>query len=194
MDSTARISSVRNQATGHRSGFSGGGPDREEPILRVWRLRGPANATPNRTLLGSVPSPTLLSGDFSSLSTAIKDPLTGLPFPGNIIPSSRFSKFAKTLGPTVPAPNNPGVEQLQSGQAVQRRRRYRGRAARSGNHQEAQPLRAFPVLQRQSAESRRSSATRTFRRPAGTWPSARPGSSRRRSSTRHGSATTTRTT
>ena len=37
---------------------------------------------------------------------AIIDPLTGLPFPGNQIPASRFSRFAQELAPTVPEPNN----------------------------------------------------------------------------------------
>src|SRR5262249_40090229 len=50
-----------------------------------------------------------LSGDFSSLSTPILDPLTRQPFPGNIVPASRFSKFAKILAPTVPAPNATGA-------------------------------------------------------------------------------------
>jgi hypothetical protein len=59
-----------------------------------------------QTFLASVPNPTLLSGDFSSLSTPIIDPKTGQAFPGNIIPASRFSNFAKTLTPTIPGPNN----------------------------------------------------------------------------------------
>ena len=33
-------------------------------------------------------------GDFSSVATPIKDPVTGLPFPGNQIPTSRFSAAA----------------------------------------------------------------------------------------------------
>src|SRR5207245_5297769 len=65
-----------------------------------------------RYLLGSVPSPAFLSGNFSSLSTTIKDPLTGQPFAGNVIPSSRFSNFAKILAPTVLAPNATGVNNL----------------------------------------------------------------------------------
>ena len=59
--------------------------------------------------LGSVPSPAFLSGNFSSLATPIRDPLTGQPFPGNIIPANRFSKFANTLAPTIPAPNTAGA-------------------------------------------------------------------------------------
>ena len=59
--------------------------------------------------LGSVPSQAFLSGDFSALATQIRDPLTGQPFPGNVIPRARFSKFANTLTPTIPAPNTAGA-------------------------------------------------------------------------------------
>jgi len=37
------------------------------------------------------------NGDLSSISVAIRDPLTGQPFPGNQIPVSRFSPTAKAL-------------------------------------------------------------------------------------------------
>ena len=96
-----------------QSGFSGGGPVVKNRFFVFGGYEG-LRTDANRTLLGSVPNPTLLSGDFSSLSTAIKDPLTGQPFQGNIIPSSRFSTFAKTLGPTVPAPNNPGSNNFKA--------------------------------------------------------------------------------
>jgi Carboxypeptidase regulatory-like domain/TonB-dependent Receptor Plug Domain len=96
-----------------QSGFSGGGPIVKNRFFVFGGYEG-LRTDANRTLLGSVPNPTLLSGDFSSLSTAIKDPLTGQPFQGNIIPSSRFSTFAKTLGPTVPAPNNPGSNNFKA--------------------------------------------------------------------------------
>jgi hypothetical protein len=56
-----------------------------------------------------VPNPTLLTGNFSSLSTTIVDPLTGQPFSGNIIPSSGFSNFARVLAPTIPQPNAAGA-------------------------------------------------------------------------------------
>ena len=58
--------------------------------------------------LGSVPSQAFLSGNFSSLATSIRDPLTGQPFPGNVIPADRFSNFARILAPTIPAPNSAG--------------------------------------------------------------------------------------
>lgn len=59
--------------------------------------------------LGSVPSQAFLSGNFSALATPIRDPLTGQPFPGNVIPPGRFSKFANVLTPTIPAPNTAGA-------------------------------------------------------------------------------------
>lgn len=56
------------------------------------------------TLLGSVPDPGPMAGDFTGLAV-ITDPLSGAPFPGNKIPVTRVSKFASVLGPTIPAPN-----------------------------------------------------------------------------------------
>src|SRR6516164_2712355 len=59
--------------------------------------------------LGAVPNPALLTGDFSSVATVIRDPSTGQQFPGNQIPATRLSNFAKVLIPTVPAPDAAGA-------------------------------------------------------------------------------------
>jgi Carboxypeptidase regulatory-like domain/TonB-dependent Receptor Plug Domain len=54
-------------------------------------------------------------GDFSALSTAIRDPRTGQPFPGNIIPSNRLDPAAlKLLTDFVPLPNSPGNRYIVS--------------------------------------------------------------------------------
>ncbi len=60
----------------------------------------------------SVPTPQMLSGDFSGSPTPIYDPNTGkadgsgrTPFPGNKIPASRISPAVKIMIPYVPAPN-----------------------------------------------------------------------------------------
>ncbi len=53
-------------------------------------------------------------GDFSGVGVTIRDPLTGQPFPGNIIPQSRFSPIAKAIlanqtlypNPTLPGDTN----------------------------------------------------------------------------------------
>lgn len=54
-------------------------------------------------------------GDFSALATAIRDPLTRLAFPGNIIPADRLSPVAtKLLNDFVPLPNSPGNRYIVS--------------------------------------------------------------------------------
>jgi hypothetical protein len=63
---------------------------------------------------GTVPTPAMKQGDFSSFVDAngnvipIYDPATGQPFSGNKIPQGRFSALAKTLLPSIPDPD-PGV-------------------------------------------------------------------------------------
>lgn len=48
-------------------------------------------------------------GDFSALATPIRDPLTGQPFPGNIIPTNRLSaQSLQLLNDFVALPNSPG--------------------------------------------------------------------------------------
>jgi hypothetical protein len=97
------------QKPGNRTqaGATGGGPLMKDRFFVFGGYEG-LRATAGKTLFALVPSPTQLGGNFSGLVTPIIDPLTGLAFPGNVIPSSRFSNFAKALGPTVPAPNNTG--------------------------------------------------------------------------------------
>jgi hypothetical protein len=53
---------------------------------------------PRQTVIvESVPSLALRNGDLSAYSTPIKDPNTGLPFPGNQIPSDRISQLSKNV-------------------------------------------------------------------------------------------------
>lgn len=62
-----------------------------------------------------VPSAAQRAGDFSALATAIRDPLTGLPFPGNVIPAERLSPVAtRLLDEFVPLPNSPGNRYILS--------------------------------------------------------------------------------
>lgn len=55
--------------------------------------------------VANVPSAAFLSGDFSALPTKIIDPTTGQPFPGNVIPSSRFNPDMVTVLGFYPAAN-----------------------------------------------------------------------------------------
>src|SRR5262245_32086779 len=56
--------------------------------------------------VGIVPTAAMRNGDFSALlpSRVIRDPLTGLPFPGNIIPAARFSAQGRALLNAFPQP------------------------------------------------------------------------------------------
>ena len=98
-----------------------------------------------------MPNPAFMAGNFSSLATPIIDPLTGQQFPGNVIPSSRFSNFAKTLGPTVPQPNNAGANNYRT---VRELTDDADTATIRGDQVlfEAQPVSALPVLQGHAAE------------------------------------------
>jgi trimeric autotransporter adhesin len=62
-----------------------------------------ANITP-----GLMPTAAEREGDLSALPSAIYDPLTGNPFPGNIIPQSRISPQASALLGYYPQPNFTG--------------------------------------------------------------------------------------
>jgi hypothetical protein len=57
----------------------------------------------------SITTPTAAerTGNFSALSAAIKDPVTGLPFPGNVIPTSRLDAVSvKVANALLPLPNS----------------------------------------------------------------------------------------
>ncbi len=54
------------------------------------------------------------AGDFSGLSRVIRDPLNGLPFPGNQIPANRISPAALKLLELMPLPNIAGAASRQN--------------------------------------------------------------------------------
>jgi len=78
-------------------GFSLGGPLAKDKIFffggmewkRIRRLTSPSTRT--------LPTSLMRSGNFSQLSATIKDPLTGLAFPGNIIPANRITADGKAI-------------------------------------------------------------------------------------------------
>ena len=60
-----------------------------------------------RQTVYSVPSAAMRNGDFSQVSTIIRDPRTSAPFPGNVIPGDRISPISRALLDYYPAPNQP---------------------------------------------------------------------------------------
>ncbi|WP_052200919.1 TonB-dependent receptor [Terriglobus sp. TAA 43] len=57
----------------------------------------------------SVPSAAFRSGDFSASPVTVYDPLTNLPFAGNIIPAGRIDKTAAAYLSLLPLPNTTGT-------------------------------------------------------------------------------------
>jgi hypothetical protein len=73
------------------------------------RVSGGANPS-----LATVPTAAMRTGDFSGFSKTIVDPLTGRPFPGNIIPPDRLQALSTKLLPYVPLPNLPNMQVAQT--------------------------------------------------------------------------------
>ena len=88
----------------NQHGFDAGGRlvrDRTFFFVGYEALRARQGAT----YTGRVPLPEMLTGDFSRLGSVINDPLTGLPFPGNVIPASRLHGIGTQLAAVYPSPN-----------------------------------------------------------------------------------------
>ena len=80
---------------------------------------------------GTAASAAMRNGDFSELlpGTVIKDPYTGLPFPGNIIPASQIAPQAVKLMQYIPLPNLPGqsLNFINTGSNIDNESQYFGR-------------------------------------------------------------------
>jgi hypothetical protein len=98
----------------HRSGLSVSGPiikNRTFFYAAYYYSRTPGSAVYNRT----VPPLAFRQGDFSQLSTAIKDPLTGQAFPGNVIPANRLNPLSlKVQNSYIPQPNQGPANSLSN--------------------------------------------------------------------------------
>lgn len=89
-------------------GFTSGGPIVKNKVYFFGGYEG-FRRRKGLTRLTTVPTVRMHAGDFSELSGSIVDPLTGMPFPGNVIPSNRFSSVGRVLLDLYPLPNTPGL-------------------------------------------------------------------------------------
>jgi hypothetical protein len=70
------------------------------------------------TYLSTVPTDLMRQGNFSELNRVIYDPVTHLPFPGNVIPQDRWDPASKNIvNQLYPAPNTAGTK-AGSGQII----------------------------------------------------------------------------
>jgi len=86
-------------------GASAGGPIKRNKLFFFADYEGSREAATG-TLVETVPLVPWRTGDFSSLNQVVRDPSTGQPFPGNIIPSSRISPVSTAVQNYIfPLPN-----------------------------------------------------------------------------------------
>ncbi len=94
------------------SSLSVNGPLQIPHIFRMGTFSVSYSRTQNRNAsiqTAQMPTPLERAGDFSASSAAIVDPVSGLPFAGNIIPQDQISPQARALVSLYPLPNFAGV-------------------------------------------------------------------------------------
>jgi hypothetical protein len=79
-------------------GYSLGGPIQKNKLFffagQEWKIIRRFTSSALRTL----PTRAMRNGDFSGIATVIRDPVTGLPFPGNRIPADRITADGRAIG------------------------------------------------------------------------------------------------
>ena len=101
----------------HQFGGVLGGPIKKDQTFFFAAYEGQRRSQQEASL-ATVPSLALRNGDFTSMATPIRDPLSGNnPFPGNRIPPERWSKAGAGVLALYPAPNRLGSPNFVSASA-----------------------------------------------------------------------------
>jgi hypothetical protein len=81
----------------HRWGGSFGGPIKSSKTFFYANYEGLYDKSITGGGRATVPTEAMRNGDFSKANFIIKDPVTGQPFPGNVIPASRIHPSARKI-------------------------------------------------------------------------------------------------
>jgi hypothetical protein len=124
-----RSLAARQERTQHIFGATLGGPIIKDKLFFFVNYQGSILDEPG-SQTASVAPEAWRRGDLSSITTQIRDPLTGLPFPGNQIPLSRISPTALAIlnSPDYPLPNRSvtGVTGNYVGESLSTTRAHQG--------------------------------------------------------------------
>ena len=91
-----RSGAAKQERKQHIAGGTLGGPVIKNHLFFFGDYQGSRQDAPGAATASVAPE-AWRRGDLSTVSTQIRDPLTGLPFPGNQIPASRISATARAL-------------------------------------------------------------------------------------------------
>jgi hypothetical protein len=90
-------------------GGTAGGPIVKDKTFYFFDYQG-YDVNQGATYLSTVPSAKMRAGDFSELNRIIYDPISHLPFPGNVIPAGRIDPAARNmLSQIIPESNTAGA-------------------------------------------------------------------------------------
>src|SRR5215472_10032048 len=78
---------------------------RQDKLFFFYSQEYLPTSTPQSIVNVTTPTLAQRAGDFSATATSIRDPLSGTPFPGNIIPPNRIDANGQKLLSAFPAPN-----------------------------------------------------------------------------------------
>jgi len=93
----------------HQFGATYGGPIAKDKTFVFFDYQG-YRVNQGATYLSTVPSAKMRAGDFSEINRVVYDPITHLPFAGNVVPQSRWDPAAKNiLNQLIPEPNTGGA-------------------------------------------------------------------------------------
>ena len=90
-------------------GIATGGPVMRNKLFFFGGYEGTRETNGEVQIATAITDPKWLQGDFSGSATIVRDPLTGQPFAGNVIPQGRFSQFARSQMQNTPIANLPGA-------------------------------------------------------------------------------------